>query len=543
MSSVNLSEELLSQFFARNSDLSTKAKFWSLPDLPTYNTIHMSGDFKLVRAAGEVTHFPQGAFIFQKADGAIDALPTRAAGGGGITVNGGPVRDVVKDVYSGYYKGNMAHMQYNAETSRLSVSMPEGHYGIQFRYPAPTAPELAAMAEKHGAIIFARDSGGKLIEGFFVNGKGGIMPSALTAFHNGVELKGGEFLAIHREATGEVRGLFPYKPYTEKEIAEFTRGGTMSPPGNNVAHLQNVDGAPLVAEAGPRFNVETGQAKYPWGYRASSIDVSALRNEFLAESVRSAESMNKLKLEFPDTYGKPALLDEAALRETAGKLFDEKAKTVGGQSLLLAETDAMRQMNLKRMGPALAEGKPLLSLASETKLALSLAPESKLALSLAPENKLLSLAPDALSTLKLDTSKLPQGLLVQEERSLLGGFKFGRGAKAAGILGLTLLGAAAVDYAAQSYFKSQTEKKKADEPNPDKNNDLGKALGEFSKAQKFTGKDYSLEFDQLLKDSAPRASFTIEKSSGSIDELLQKSTEKHDEPAAKEAEKQADIRG
>lgn len=231
--------------------------------------------------------------------------------------------------------------------------MPErGVGGLSFRYPSPTHAELVAIAEKQGVIMRVRDGSGKVIEGFFTKGIGGVMPSQMSQFHDGLDLKGGEFLSIHREADGRVRGLFPYKPYTQTDIDRITVHGTYSTPGNDVKQLQTLDGKPLGGENNPYLNLENNKGKVPFFYKAHEIDVETMRREYIDEKVRDARFVQEFREKYSDTYGAKNDFDEAKIREDAAKSFDEKVKSEHGKSKLFAETDELKRTNGKRFGDA-----------------------------------------------------------------------------------------------------------------------------------------------------------------------------------------------
>lgn len=342
----NLDESLLKRFFKDypSQSLSTNAKFWNLPDLPTLPTIHVSGDVNL-SINGQTKNFSEGAFVFKKADGSLDAMPTKSAWGGGITVDGRAAQGATID-YNYRKSGNMAHLQLDEQAGKLRLNMPEGHSGTIFNYPAPTAQELAAKAEAQGVIIQAR-SGDRVIEGFFAEGKGGVLPTEIQAYHNGIDLKGGEFLSIHREANGEVRSLFAYRPYTAKDIEQFTSFGRYSTPGNDVKDLKALDGKTLLAAENPRLNVENGKAIVPRGFSPISADLDSLREQYINENVRDLQMRQQMAKEFPGTFGSAAEMDANQIRESASKTFEQKASTAWGQRELLAKTDELLTRNNK----------------------------------------------------------------------------------------------------------------------------------------------------------------------------------------------------
>lgn len=337
-------ESFLKRFFLDypSQSLTTNARFWNLPDLPTYQTMHISGNVDLT-LDGATKNFKDGAFVYKKSDGSLGAMPSSSAWGGGITVEGGSVRTAKLDYLSNRTIGNMTNIEVDEQLKRLTVRMPEGHTGTSFSYPAPTAKELAAAAEAKNLVLQVR-SGDKIIEGFFVEGKGGVLPTTFQAYNNGINIKGGEFLSIHREATGEVRSLFPYKPYTPEDLRYYTQDGRLAKPGNDVKELMTLDRKPLLAEAHPRLNVESGKSIVPHGFSPLKVDLDILREQFVNESARSVP-LNKQAAEVFPYLSSSQVLDAAQARENAAKMFDQNASTIWGQRKLLAETDSLIARN------------------------------------------------------------------------------------------------------------------------------------------------------------------------------------------------------
>lgn len=62
-------ESFLKRFFRDypSQSLTTPAKFWNLPDLPTYDTFHIDGNVDLT-LNGKTTNFSDGAYVFKKSD-------------------------------------------------------------------------------------------------------------------------------------------------------------------------------------------------------------------------------------------------------------------------------------------------------------------------------------------------------------------------------------------------------------------------------------------------------------------------------------------
>ena len=81
-------------FDASQADhVTTQAKYWIFSDgIKTTPTVFVPGENTIV-LDGKPHVFKNGAFIY-KADGKIGAVQASAADGGGITVDGGPVRPV-----------------------------------------------------------------------------------------------------------------------------------------------------------------------------------------------------------------------------------------------------------------------------------------------------------------------------------------------------------------------------------------------------------------------------------------------------------------
>lgn len=386
-------ESFLKRFFLDypSQSLTTNAKFWTLPDIPVYQTLHLSGDVSLT-LNGATQKYPDGAFVFKKADGSLGALPHSSAWGGGITVDGSAVRTAKLDFMTNRTVGNMASVEVNEQLKRLTVRMPEGQTGTSFSYPAPTSKELAAAAEAKNLVIQAR-SGDKIIEGFFVEGKGGVLPTTFQAYNNGISIKGGEFISIHREANGEVRGLFAYKPYSPEDLRQFTQQGRYAAPGNDVKDLMTLDRKPLLAESQPRLNVESGKGIFPRGFTPEKIDLALLREQLINESARAVPLQQKLAQDFPHLYSSK-VLDVTQARVNAERLFDQNAGSAWGQRKLVAETDSLISRN-NTLAISIAEkaGLPLSqSELSTLKLSTELAPKSESMLSRVaaylPESKL-----------------------------------------------------------------------------------------------------------------------------------------------------------
>jgi hypothetical protein len=387
---------------------------------------------------GKTTNFSDGAYVFKKSDGSIDAMPSKVTASGGLTVEGGPVRNAKYDSFSYRSSGNMANVVLDEKLGRLSVHMPDGLTGTSFPYPAPSAKELASAAEAKNVVIQAR-SGDRIIEGFFVDGKGGVLPETIQAYERGIDIKGGEFLSIHREANGDVRSLFPYKPYTPKEIEQFTQFGRYALPRNDVKNLRAINGEPLLAEANPSLNVESGKGMFPRGFKPQSVDMDLLREQFTAESVRDLQMKQQMAKEFPSIYGESLNLDANQVRENAGRMFDQNAGTVYGQRKLIADTDALINLNNAR--------------------ALSIAEKS--GVEFLPKNELSELRLTNALAPEAETMFSKLGTILGESR--LGKSLFGSGKVALGIAGAvvaTELAIKGVDYA-RSQNQNSEEKSAA----------------------------------------------------------------------------------
>jgi hypothetical protein len=249
MANTTISEDVLQQIFARRGDFTSQAKFWSLPfeanQPQTYPTIYVKGDVSL-NIGGEVTHFPEGAYVFER-DGKLQSMPSRNAGGGNITVEGGPPRPMTTNVHTNIPEGNLASLRF--ENGRLSLTPDQRRPGFSFQYPAPSAEELVEAAARENRIVTLKDADtGREIRGFFSEGSSGIRPNEIQPYMAHTDIRPGQFWSINEsvDANGKTTTrLFPYQEYTQKELTIFTQHGKYAPPGNQLNRLTTVDGLPV----------------------------------------------------------------------------------------------------------------------------------------------------------------------------------------------------------------------------------------------------------------------------------------------------------
>jgi hypothetical protein len=251
-----LDDAILSRFF-NHPDLTTETKFWNLHDTPTYPTIHIPKDVTL-NLDGKVEHFPDGAYVFKKPDGKLSALSSKQTSNGGLTLDGYAVpKDMTQNRLSSRFEGNMTVLNIDGEKGKLQLLTTDGD-GATYNFPLSTEQELAKTAEASGAVIKALDKRGKVIEGFFVDGQGSVVPREVRTKNDHRNLNSGEFVAISRNANGEVTTLFPFQNYTPEELAIRTREGR-GRPGNTLDQLTTIDGQVLTSAGKPRLNLQTGK--------------------------------------------------------------------------------------------------------------------------------------------------------------------------------------------------------------------------------------------------------------------------------------------
>ncbi len=268
---TNIDQSVLQGLFDGfpRSQLTTPVKFWDISEagkVPTYPSVYVAGSTNLV-IDGVARPFDDGAFVFMRDDGKLDAISAKSMASGGVTVDGGQINPSKVDSYTRRTSGNVATLKYSDEAAdgigRLSLTMPENKgYGFSFRYPAHTADDLLKIAEREGAIVQVKDAQGKTLDGFFSKGKGGILPENYTGMTLGRSLDEGQFVSIARRPDGSV-SLYPYRNYTAAEIDRFTESGKYGAPGNDLANLRSIDGQPINAKNYPGVNVDLSGVKAP----------------------------------------------------------------------------------------------------------------------------------------------------------------------------------------------------------------------------------------------------------------------------------------
>ncbi len=337
---TNIDQSVLQGLFDGfpRSQLTTPVKFWDISEagqVPTYPTVYVAGNTNLV-IDGVERPFNDGAFVFMRDDGKLDAISAKSMASGGVTVDGGGrINPSTTDSYTRRTSGNIATLKYSEEAAdgvgRLSLTMPENKgYGFSFRYPAHTADDLLKIAEKEGAIVQVKDAQGKTLEGFFTKGKGGILPENYGGITLGRSLDEGQFVSIARRPDGSA-SLYPYRNYTAAEIDRFTESGKYGAPGNDLANLRSIDGHPINANNYPGLNVELNGVKAP-----VSPEIASREGATVTEGVPSGKTPAPTTEGVPPSGKPPVPRTEVTMAAESGSAIRKVARHLGPVALVAA---------------------------------------------------------------------------------------------------------------------------------------------------------------------------------------------------------------
>lgn len=259
-----ISEGILNGVFdAFQADhVTTTARFWNHPELPYARTFFVPGNVELV-VGGQVRPFQDGAIVFRH-NGELNAIPRIAAEGGGVTVDGGPMRPVTVDRYSNRPIGNMSTLNFNEVngpgTSQLSMHQPEGRgAGFLIRYPNYTPQEIAELAQRNNAVFELRNSRGETVRGFIAKNSGAVLQNPeLGPYARTMNFDAGDFVSLRQMPNGET-SVFTYKNYSADELALQRRmHGEHYTPGNVRSQLTMPDGSPINEARLPKLDVQSG---------------------------------------------------------------------------------------------------------------------------------------------------------------------------------------------------------------------------------------------------------------------------------------------
>lgn len=258
---TRIDESIFQGIFAPGESyrLTTPARIWRADGGAfQHPTVYVPGDRTLV-LDGVEKHFPDGAYVYERS-GKIEAVSAKEAATGGVTVNHSSPEPARVNPRSLEHEGNMATLNYYEGrvpgTGRLSLSVTRDQgYGFSFRYPASSAEELVARAERSGAIVKVKDASGDVIEGFFADGHGAVAPNRIGMLANGTDINPGQFVGINRGPGGRT-SLYPYKSYSKEEMDEVTGRGQYRAPDNDITKLTDLNGKPLNQNSYPKVNVE-----------------------------------------------------------------------------------------------------------------------------------------------------------------------------------------------------------------------------------------------------------------------------------------------
>jgi hypothetical protein len=277
-----------------------------------------------------------------------------------------------------------------------------------------------------------------------------------------------------------VRGLFPYKPYSPEHLEEFTQFGKYAPPGNDLSFLDALDGKPLTSKSLPVLNLETEKVKTPFWYKPQQFDMAPLRQEFIDETMRSAALKQMQYGDIPKYFDPSMNLDPETIRANAVQKFDARAASNIGQRALVIETDTMMRNN-NAMTKLLSQERGDLLSTTFDKYGV-------------PKERFVSREETARL---IDSSAVRSaGTAVSAEARAGLPIIAARAGKAAGILGLSIVGTYAAVSAAESYLNRGAAQ--LDEP--------GKTAGGNSKFDSLpTSESWMknhLDTDHLLKQSS-----------------------------------------